>query len=266
MTAPCRPLDEYTLLCERCGYIIEGLPNDNPCPECNRPIALSLPERRTGTPWQQRNAARTLVQTWWRTLRHPLLTFDTLRLYEIRGFGMVVHTIFLCSVVCWIFASILEIPTIDQPHFLLVPIVVYAVFASILGAAVFIVTDLSGHVLRVLWRRGERRITPDTGWHIIGVASIGWVLTYAIWLAGWSTTKIWRIIDPPLSDYELRQRVGYELFNIQLPSLVGGFAAGFTVFLAYALLGFHRIKYANRVSPPGQPPADPAAAAPPAAH
>jgi hypothetical protein len=114
--------------------------------------------------------------------------------------------------------------------------------------------------------KGESPPPRYPGWHIIGVASIGWVLTYAIWLAGWSTTKIWRIIDPPLSDYELRQRVGYELFNIQLPSLVGGFAAGFTVFLAYALLGFHRIKYANRVSPPGQPPADPAAAAPPAAH
>ena len=43
MTAPSPPPDEYTLLCERCGYIIEGLPTDNPCPECNRPIALSLP-------------------------------------------------------------------------------------------------------------------------------------------------------------------------------------------------------------------------------
>jgi hypothetical protein len=249
MTTPSPTPDEYTLLCERCGYIIEGLPTDLPCPECSRPIALSLPERRTGTPWQQRRTARTLVHTWWRTLRHPLLTFDTLRLDEIRGFGMVVHTLFVCSVVCCLVASILEIPTIDQPQLLFFPIVVYAVFAFILGAALFFVIDLSGHALRILWRCGERQITPDTGWHIIGVASVGWVLTYAIWLAGWSATEIWRIIDPPLSDYELRQRVGYELFNILLPSLLGGFAAGFTVFLAYALLGFHRLRYANLARP-----------------
>ena len=32
---PDRPWkDEYTLLCEKCGYVIEGLEDSKVCPEC----------------------------------------------------------------------------------------------------------------------------------------------------------------------------------------------------------------------------------------
>ena len=33
--------------------MIEGLDTQGHCPECGKPIAESLPERRIGTPWQQ---------------------------------------------------------------------------------------------------------------------------------------------------------------------------------------------------------------------
>lgn len=42
------------LLCERCGYDLEGMARDDNCPECGRAIVESLPERRSGTPWQRR--------------------------------------------------------------------------------------------------------------------------------------------------------------------------------------------------------------------
>lgn len=77
---PHRPWkDEYTLLCERCGYVIEGLDQSGNCPECGKPIVESLPERRVGTPWQQSPGVKSLLATWWMTLRHPLRTLDVMR-------------------------------------------------------------------------------------------------------------------------------------------------------------------------------------------
>lgn len=77
---PRRPWkNEYTLLCERCGYVLEGLDQAGNCPECGKPIAESLPERRVGTPWQQRPGVGSLLATWWMTLRHPLRTLDVMR-------------------------------------------------------------------------------------------------------------------------------------------------------------------------------------------
>lgn len=77
---PHRPWkDEYTLLCEKCGYVIEGLDQAGNCPECGKPIAESLPDRRVGTPWQQSPGVKSLLATWWMTLRHPLRTLDVMR-------------------------------------------------------------------------------------------------------------------------------------------------------------------------------------------
>lgn len=245
MTAADRPRDGSTPLCERCGYVIEGLPIENACPECSRPIHLSLPERRSGTPWQNRRSLRTLLQTWWRTARHPLRTFDTLRLDGIRLFGMAVPTLLLCSVVCWLIAWLLEIPTIEPLYRLLFPIVFYAVFALVFAVALFMVSGVVGLGLQILSKILGTRLTPDIAWHIVGVASVGWVLTYGIWLTAWSATELYKIIDPPQTDFELRQRMYFEDTYILFPAFFGGFGAGFFVFLGFALLGAYRLRYAN---------------------
>jgi hypothetical protein len=253
-----RSADEYTLLCERCGYVIEGLPAGGACPECGRPIALSLPERRTGTPWQKRRSVRTLVQTWWGTLRHPLLTFDTLRLDEIRFFGMIVPTLLLCSGGCLFIVCLLEIPRTEQIYMLPIGLFFLTVISLIPAAALLMISGAVSIGLQVLSRALKARITPDTAWHIVGVASVGWVLTYAVWLTAWSALRIYRMIHP-LTGHEHRQRTMFELEYIEIPALLGGSAAGFAVLLGWALLGFHRLRYANRARP--EPPrTDPHAA------
>jgi len=45
---------EYELLCERCGYSIEGRGREAMCPECALAVRQSLPANRTGTPFQRR--------------------------------------------------------------------------------------------------------------------------------------------------------------------------------------------------------------------
>jgi hypothetical protein len=49
--APLIP-DPQVLLCERCGYVLSGLPTDQRCPECGDEIARSLPERRGKPAWE----------------------------------------------------------------------------------------------------------------------------------------------------------------------------------------------------------------------
>lgn len=70
--------DSYTLLCERCGYVVEGLPKEAVCPECGKPVAESLPDRRRGTPWQQRRGLRPMLHTAWLVHRRPLRVLDVL--------------------------------------------------------------------------------------------------------------------------------------------------------------------------------------------
>lgn len=70
--------DSYTLLCERCGYVVEGLPEQAVCPECGKPVVESLPARRTGTPWQRQRGVRPMLKTFGLVLRRPMRTLDVL--------------------------------------------------------------------------------------------------------------------------------------------------------------------------------------------
>lgn len=75
---PQSEVNDKTLLCERCGYIIEGLPVAGVCPECGLPIEQSLPSRRQGSPMQRRHGFGPLLLTSWLVLRHPLRTLDSM--------------------------------------------------------------------------------------------------------------------------------------------------------------------------------------------
>lgn len=60
--------------CDRCGYLIIGLPLETRCPECGLPVADSLPGgQRRDTPWQQHQykprGFLELVRMQWQVLR-----------------------------------------------------------------------------------------------------------------------------------------------------------------------------------------------------
>ncbi|MGV6814963.1 MAG: hypothetical protein ACWA5W_08150, partial [Phycisphaerales bacterium] len=64
MNLPKEKSEHKELRCERCGYSLTDLTDKGVCPECGTDIALSVPRKREGTPWQRRAGFRSLIKTW----------------------------------------------------------------------------------------------------------------------------------------------------------------------------------------------------------
>ena len=68
-----RPAAPDVLLCERCGYPLDGHAyiRDATCPECGLDVHASHPDRRTPTAWHRRPGPATLTRTVTALARHP---------------------------------------------------------------------------------------------------------------------------------------------------------------------------------------------------
>jgi hypothetical protein len=76
--APVIP-DETDLLCEGCGYILNGLREDGQCPECGRPIEQSIGTHRTLPDWEKhRKQFGNFMRTSWIVLVRPTRFFRSL--------------------------------------------------------------------------------------------------------------------------------------------------------------------------------------------
>jgi hypothetical protein len=52
------------ILCERCGYVLNGLPPDGRCPECGEPAADSSPTLRSPPAWERADDPRPKPLRW----------------------------------------------------------------------------------------------------------------------------------------------------------------------------------------------------------
>jgi hypothetical protein len=77
--------DEFELLCERCGYSIEGLAREGGCPECGHPVAASLPEARVGSAWQRGPGFRSWCATVGRCVTRPRAAAKVYRIEDERS-------------------------------------------------------------------------------------------------------------------------------------------------------------------------------------
>lgn len=69
---------ETDVLCEGCGYVLTGLPDDGRCPECGRPLAESHPSRRTLPAWEARGGVGAFAATTADVLFRPTHFYRTL--------------------------------------------------------------------------------------------------------------------------------------------------------------------------------------------
>lgn len=103
-----------TLLCEGCGYTLDGIPGGGNCPECGRPIADSRPDLRHGPAWEDSQGLRidgAWLTTSAKALFLPTRFFRTLsvpgRPRSSRLFRLTHHALaaVLLGVAAWVHAS-----------------------------------------------------------------------------------------------------------------------------------------------------------------
>lgn len=71
--------EETDLLCEGCGYTLNGLPTGNNCPECGKPIAESIGDHRALAPYELAPSAASFLATTRFAILHPSEFYRTLK-------------------------------------------------------------------------------------------------------------------------------------------------------------------------------------------
>lgn len=246
---------EFDLLCEQCGYRLEGLEGlgaEGVCPECGRPVAESLPGRRRGTPAQRavrgRQLARTgpLLATVWqavRSVRSPRVMWDEARVGHAAD-EQTKGTLLLYAatlVVGWILLMRVAQGGLGT----LPPGAFYgAIGVMVIWLALNGLTWVEKTGIRTFGRMHGRRITPAVAMTIVAHASTGWLVGAALltpaWLAG-------RWLPAAADEVALLRWELVYMLPVILPALAG--LGGLLLFEVITWQGVMRLRYANRERP-----------------
>ena len=242
--------DPHTLLCERCGYIIEGLPAGANCSECGTPVAASLPESRTGSPWQTRRGVRPFLATSWLVIRRPARLFSSVRLDIRSGASLLAINLLMAAVTI---LSPLTGILLDDPirslrgahaaEFIRTAIVVVPLQILAIAAVLLLLTLLEWAGIQFFARRRGARLCPLAAWQVVAHASIGWVLAaltvlFSLSLNYWVLSLFPRF-SPSLSYSGLPAVI--------IPAI--GAVAGLLIFESLVAIGVRRCRFANRPRP-----------------
>lgn len=236
------------LLCESCGYTLDGLPTLGACPECGRGISLSLPASRLGSPWQSDRTVRSWVRTNYLMLRRPAAVFDLLRVDRTHLHSLLLVNLLLAGGLLaapWVGTLIGDPARGARGSAWLSRNGQFALSLAAgtigIGGVLLALTAIESLGVRFFGKRRGWRITPDVAWQVCAHASVGWVvaavltiLALVVWLnlsyfglGGWMT-----------------RRGGWgDLGLAAVP--VAGFLAGMLVFEILVYRGVRRCRYAN---------------------
>lgn len=243
------PRDEHdrVLLCERCGYRIEGLPHDRPCPECGRPVRSSLPGARSGSPWQNHGGQTGGLRTAAAALRRPAALFEQIK---IRGgedepllAGNIAATSLLLVLAAWL-ASLRAIWK-SEGSLGAGTVLGAAAVAAIVGGfgsviALHGLTAVEHWGVRFFGARRGWRVTRNVATSVCAHASAGWLLSGALVLLG-VLLGMWAEIAATEAPGWLRD----PLRSAPTALPLAGFFAGLLVFETLVYIGVRRCRFAN---------------------
>ena len=244
------------LLCEQCGYSIQApdQPTHQPnCPECGKPTAESLPDRRTGTPL-------TPHATWsasaWALLRTPNAVYARVAI-DTKASGkffwrtmLMTLLVFACAIgliILPLYGSELVPRGADRSsnlsRLIFACLTWFILFCNGAGLGFLLLLALTAIErlgLRTISRAHGYRITPTIAKVITDYASIGWFIGSALLIVSLLT---W--FAPPLMR-EMGRRPPLLLSpDVVLWYPVAAAFTGLLVFEALAYIGLQRCKFAN---------------------
>jgi len=259
---PADPLDPATLLCERCGYVVDGLPLAGACPECGKPIAESLPARRTGTPWQRDRTLPAAAATCWAMWASPRRIFDAAAIAPDRARpGQTLLSLAdLCHYAAAFLATLpivltaggsIVVFTLGRGSAEFLPTMIWlAVLVLAAGGIAFPITlvfaALSGIEragVQFFGRTRRWRVSPVVASVVCALAAAGWVaggvigmgLCAGAWIAALASDN------------------GAHWANLALASPIAGFIIGLLWFEILVYVGVRRCRFANHAPPSPAP-------------
>lgn len=240
MSRPTSKDDQPILLCEDCGYAINGIPADQVCPECGREIARSLPSHRTGSAWQVKPG----LGAWFRTLRslstQPRQEFSRIR-PETSWTLLVTNlalsaTIFMPSVVIQQSLSRNQLPD----HAEIFASMFHGLSFGLLVSAIYLgLTTIEVIGVRFWSRRLGRRLPVRVILGVCAHASFAWLAAAFLSGLGWAIAPRAHLLLPNNPSQWFSLPVG-------LAILVGaGSLIGMVLFETLVYLGVRRCRYIN---------------------
>lgn len=232
------------LLCERCGYVLSGLPTEAACPECGKAITESLPSVRTlaydptrGMGWVR--VACTMV-------RSPIGAYSCMHVgvqqargFAERSFALVSALTGFAVMVLWIDAWF-RARTHDPDAF-----AVAVLQAIVSGLVVACGTFALLWIVMLIERAGSRtigawhrwRITREVAYCVCAYASVGWLLG-VLGAVCWGVWYVTRGRDAAIS----RSDEGFYVMNLGPAAVV---LLGLFGYELLVYIGLRRCKFAN---------------------
>lgn len=261
-------VDEYEVLCERCGYHIDANGGAEVCPECGEPEKNSHWDARRGSAWQGKMSFRTWIGTNWRTLRHAGEQFRGVRIEVDKSRWLLVVNVAVAGTILaspWTGAlvgdparGLLNSGWLGDVKFALWTLAQSLVAAVLLG----LLTWVEYQGIRFFGRQREWRITKAVAWTVCAHASVGWIVMAVmpmVVLAGFYTAQRFFGVAPN-GTIDLGARFGQVSLNAaaQGGGLVMALVAGLLVFETLVYVGVRRCRFANRARAEGGRPSIPA--------
>jgi len=229
------------LLCEVCGYVLEGSPADSNCPECGTPVERSLPANRVGTPWQRQPSAMNLFKTAVETLTSPRAMYRNCRMSyrEGRRIEQVYIAIAVLSfALSFPVVGLLQLLILGHcsPGYLDIAIPI----ATAGWAILTLLTWIERRGIRLWGKVHRRRITPAVAATICGHAAVGWTICGLITGSG---TLI----------FFARGILGYDIATLGLWLIPVGAITGLLTFEILTYIGLRQCRFANHPEPTPNP-------------
>jgi hypothetical protein len=228
-------------LCEKCGYVLNGLGAEANCSECGKPAYESHPERRVGNAWQKKAS---VVYFFYTLLRTPLLfsffgIFERVAIRPSRVFEAVAILI-MSSVVSITYCIMIYFWYKELSiQFLYMAMVVFVFSFLLTTGAVYLLNFIEMSGIRFFGTRRGWRITKRNAVVITSYATSGW-------LVGWVASSIAAIMGIYFSsggDWQSSSRVWYQ-FSL-LGFYVMPWLVGMLWFETLVYIGMRRMKFAN---------------------